>query len=228
MGRDEGQLVVQSPESDDCTLRTPLSLSSATVMGLQGFVSDGGVSIHGVVTDPAKANGGTFLWNGGTTTVTVNVSSTTQFRDVHGISPQVMFAVGGPASSAIYRYDPDLATWVADGIAPSGESLNAVHVVNPKLAYAVGTRGTLLRWNGTWSLVHRPDWRNENLTDVLAFGANSIYVTSEDGYVYRYNGASWSRVGLGVSVYGIAGSRPDDIWGVGRFGQVTHYPGWPQ
>ncbi|RKH48010.1 hypothetical protein D7Y23_20975 [Corallococcus sp. AB050B] len=228
IGRDQGKLIVQTPESANCTPRTLLSSSSATVMGLQGVLADGGVDIHGVVTDTAKGNGGTFLWNGGLTTISIKTINTTQFRGVHGISPQVMFAVGGSVSSSIYRYDPDLGFWRADGTAPSGASLNAVHVVNPKLAYAVGTRGTLLRWNGAWSPVSGFNSPDANLTGVLAFGTHSIYVTSDDGCIYRYDGASWRVVRCAASVYGIAGNRPDDIWAVGRFGQVTHYPGWPQ
>lgn len=229
IGRTDGNLIMQNPGSTDCTPRTLLSPSSASATGLQGFDTDGGVNIHGVTMDLSRADGGaTFTWSGGTGPVTSKPIGTGQLYAIHGISPQVMFAVGAPASSAIYRYDPTFATWSAVGTAPSGVSLTAVHVVNSKLAYAVGTAGTLLRWDGTWKRIPGPFSTTGNLTGVLAFGANSIYVTSEGGNVYRYDGTSWKSAVTAASLYGIAGSRPDDIWVVGRFGQVIHYPGWPQ
>lgn len=228
MGRDDGALIVQTPFSTDCTPRPALNPSSSTTMGLQGFVADGGVDIHGVVSDSAKGSGATFLWDGGTTVVTAKTLNAVQLRGIHGISPEIMFAVGEPASSAIYRYDPASATWRFNGSAPSNVTLNAVHVVNPRLAYAVGTAGTVLQWNGTWFSLPGLSSTRENLTGVLAFGTHSIYVTSDSGRVYRYNGTSWSPAYSGASINGIAGTRPDDIWVVGRFGQVAHYPGWPQ
>ncbi|WP_223634550.1 putative metal-binding motif-containing protein [Corallococcus sp. EGB] len=228
IGIEDGVLMVQTPASMACTPRTAVNPSSITTSGLQGFVADGGVEIYGVGRDSAKVSGATFIWDGGTAAVTASPVEETRLRAVHGISPEVMFAVGEPASSAIYRYDPALATWTFNGSAPSGVSLNAVHVVNPRLAYAVGSGGTVLQWNGTWSSLPGLSSTRENLTGVLAFGTHSIYVTSEGGRVFRFNGTSWSPVYSGAAIHGIAGTRPDDIWVVGRFGQVAHYPGWPQ
>lgn len=229
-GRQDGQLIVQEPSSSSCDPRTPLQGSAASVTGLQGFVRpDQGVEIHGV-TGGSGFKGSVFTWDGGASPVALSeVPNAGPLEDINGVSPEVMFAVGGQTSSVILRYSPFQGVWLREPGVPTTGRLNAVHVVSPRLAYAVGNDGTLLSWNGvTWSVAAGPPSVSDNFTEVLAFGRNSIYIVSEQGVIYRYDGSGWRTVSLGYSLYGIHGSSPEDIWVVGRFGQVLHYPYWPQ
>lgn len=159
--------------------------------------------------------------------------------DVHGISRDVLFAVGGydtndtPGVGArIFRFKPDTNDWVDEGIqnllGMVDDRLRGVWVVSPKLAYAVGEGGFMLTWDGTsWSRMTGPS--SEDFTSVLAFGKSAIYVSTGNGKVYRYNGSSWSAMpGLGsVSGYSLndlAGTSPEDMWVVGDFGWRLHWP----
>ncbi|MFY0571689.1 MopE-related protein [Archangium lansingense] len=155
--------------------------------------------------------------------------------DVHGISREVLFAVGGYISitginARLYRYKPDQGVWedenvhnipgVVDG------RLRGVWVVNPRLAYAVGENGAMLIWNGTsWSPMAGPN--TQDLLSVLAFGRNAVYVAAANGKVYRYDGSSWSQVSgvsSGNAFNDLAGSSPEDIWVVGEKGKRFHWP----
>ncbi|RKH44650.1 putative metal-binding motif-containing protein [Corallococcus sicarius] len=231
VGREEGQLIVQKPFSSDCGPWTSLMGNAANVTGLQGFVRAGqGVEIHGVTSELSGPRGAVFTWDGGASSVGPSqVIDAGPLRDISGVSPEVMFAVGGEDSSMIFRYSPSQSVWLPEPGVPATGRLNGVQVVSPRLAYAVGSAGTLLSWNGvTWNVAAGPPDAIDNFTEVLAFGKNAIYIVSESGQIHWYNGEGWRIVGFGSSMYGIAGNSPEDIWVVGRFGYVHRYPYWPQ
>ncbi|RKH01704.1 putative metal-binding motif-containing protein [Corallococcus carmarthensis] len=232
IGRDEGQLIVQRPDSADCIPRTPVNVANAVTRGVMGFATaDGGVNVLGVGRKGTSNDGFTLQWDGGTDTVSAQNRKDTILSGVHGRSEGLLFSVGvdNSGKGVIYRYAPGVNPpndWGKETGIPNVGELTAVHVVNSKLAYAVSASGELLRWNGsTWTVVSGTP--GGSYTGVLAFGTNSIYITTAAGTVLRYNGSSWSTESGGGSKYGITGPSPDNIWIVGRFGQVTHYPSWP-
>ncbi|MFY0577850.1 WD40/YVTN/BNR-like repeat-containing protein [Cystobacter fuscus] len=153
-------------------------------------------------------------------------SMSEELTDVHGLSRDTLFAVGGANSSCIYRFNSNSENWSAESIPSGGLTLMGVWVVNPRLAYAVGTSGTMYSWNGSaWSKVSGAP--NDTLTSVVAFGSRSIYVTSVSGRVYRYNGSAWSeifRVSGSSQLLDIAANNPGDIWVVGNSGKRYHWP----
>lgn len=238
IGGSEGLLLIQEPGSTDCTPRRPPELDAGsgtiTTTDLFGFANPANpedVQLYGVASD--GNNGATYRWNGATVAVPVTAVSNSTFQGIHGISPEVMFAVGsfknpeaGGARGQIFRYNPTTSSWGTPFEPPGTKGLNAVWVVNSKLAYAVGNEGAFLKWNGTsWSSAPSP--AAERLTGVMAFGSNSVYVTSESGKVYRYENGSWQTYALGASLYGINGTNPADIWVIGVRGLAFHYPSWP-
>lgn len=243
IGGSKKSLLIQEPTSTNCQPRSPPELGGAGVGGnmtttdLFGFASASDpedVQLFGVTLD--GDDGATYKWTGATVTVPVTKLTDTTFQGIHGISPEVMFAVGSyknpehpNARARIFRYMPQTSTWSGPVEPPGVKGLNAVWVVNPKLAYAVGDVGAFLKWDGnTWSMAPSPS-PTERLTGVIAFGWNSVYVASEAGKVYRYNDGQWnSTPSPGTALYGISGTRPDDIWAIGSFGKVFHYPAWPQ
>ncbi|WNG31785.1 hypothetical protein F0U62_29400 [Cystobacter fuscus] len=155
-----------------------------------------------------------------------NQSLSEEVLDVHGLSQDTLFAVGGEFSSRIYRFDSNSGNWSTESVPSGGLTLMGVWVVNPRLAYAVGLSGTLFSWNGaTWSKVSGAP--NDTLTSVVAFGSRSIYVTAVSGRVYRYNGSAWTelvKAGGNSQLLDIAANNPGDIWVVGNNGKRYHWP----
>ncbi|RKG92078.1 hypothetical protein D7V97_41240 [Corallococcus sp. CA053C] len=239
IGRDQGALLIQNPGDNTCTPRVSLSggVKDLDTRGLTGFAAGGNLRIFGVGNE--GGHGAAFEWGGGTANVPTQQVTGTPLNRVHGLSPEFLFAVGknnGTGRGVIYRWDTGTSAWKLEQGVPNVPPLRGIHVVNAKLAFAAGDDRTLLRWDGTtWNTVTDlppvptpPDTPPpENYTGVLAFGAKSIYVITESGSIYRYNG-EWTFPPRITSFYGIAGTSPEDIWVVGRFGNVLHYPAWPQ
>jgi hypothetical protein len=223
LGGEAGKLANQDPSSGSCAVN--LTGTHENTQGLFGFHAD---SIHGLGANPAGSAGYLFIWDGASTTP-VPGSVPDPLYDVHGLSPNLLFAVGGPSAAngaRIYRHDPSTFAWNLDNTVPTASTsrLAGIWVVHSKLAYAVGNN-TVLKWDGTaWTKV--PNTPNANFTSVLAFGTSSIYITATDGRIYRYNGQGWSFAATAGSkeLYDIAGTSPEDLWVVGQDGRIFHWP----
>ncbi|RYZ42194.1 MAG: hypothetical protein EOO71_08740 [Myxococcaceae bacterium] len=240
MGGTEERLLIQEDSSTVCGPQPSLNSNSndTVTYGLLGFVSatdPDEVLLYGVATEGNLNDGATFRWNGEVNTVAAPRMNDTPLKGIHGLSPDLMFAVGSfknPSSSGpkgrILRYQPGSTSW-GDLKEPAGaKGLNAVWVVHSKLAYAVGDNGTFLQWDGTsWALAPSPSG-GENLNGVMAFGSNAIYVASASGTLYRYYDGIWHPYALhNASLTSIRGTRPDDLWTAGAQGKAFHYPAWP-
>lgn len=223
LGGASGRVARQLDASVSCSVRSAGILDS--VMGVWPLSTGTAWEFIGVTTSADGTTGRAFklgVLTSGQVTATFNAP----MRDLHGVSLNTLFAVGGVLNMPlIYRYVPASGSWQQDTTVPSGlGGLRDVWVVNSKLAYAVGNGGSVLRWDGTqWTRVSgAPSF---DLTGVLAFGSSSVYVTTSQGRIYRYNGQSWSLLAnTGIPLWDIGGSRPDDIWAVGSGGNVVHWP----
>ncbi|MFB1480225.1 MopE-related protein [Corallococcus sp. RDP092CA] len=230
IGGQGNNLIIQKADSESCAPRKPPE-AEGTTQGLMGFnLQDGGVEILGV-TSRSNTSGGSFTWDGGLQNVTVTqYDDNSPLRDVHGLSPELTFAVGGTTGQQprIRKHVPGEASWQPVSGLPTAGALWAVKVVNDKLAYAVGEQATLLRWDGntdTWTKEQIPNAdTDEVFTGVLAFGRNSIYISTDKGNVYQFDGTSWLTHSFITALYDIEGSNPGNIWTVGNFGRVIHFP----
>ncbi len=227
LGGGQGQLASESLGRGQCTF-----ISS----GVNGFTTElfggrspGGVlHILGVGAAPTESRGFTFHWDGNSRPL--EDSFIDPLYGMHGLSPELLFAVGGTPNTTneprIYRYLPASGRWSRDPNVPLANShaLRDVHVVNAKLAYAVGG-GSVLRWNGTgWLRLPSPN-TTYPVSGVLAFGTSSVYVTTEGGSIYRFNGKEWVLLlDINIRLRDIAGTRPDDLWVVGDQGLILHWP----
>lgn len=215
------------------------TFTSTDVRGIVGVPrTGGGTEFHGVGLDRGNNNfGRASWWTDASTTLQSGPTSVGPLRDVHGISRDVLFAVGGfqpsggsPGEPRIYRFKPDQNDWQSELVQNiSGveeDQLRGIWVVHPKLAYAVGESNSVLRWNGTaWSKHSGPG--AGDLYSVVAFGTSSVYVTTVGGQVYRFDGSTWSAMpGLntGTPLWDIAGTSPGDLWVVGDNGKMLHWP----
>jgi hypothetical protein len=77
--------------------------------------------------------------------------------------------------------------------------LTAIFGFNANDVWAVGDRGTALRWNGSqWSPVSTNSTRN--LKSVWGASANDVWLVGESGAVLRWNGTSVAQVAQAPSV----------------------------
>ncbi|MBZ4416076.1 putative metal-binding motif-containing protein [Myxococcus sp. RHSTA-1-4] len=225
-----GRQAWQDPTASGCT---EVTLTGVATYGMVGLRDTGSLLIYGASDSSVSGEGRAFTWSG-VDAVTFNDTSTNPILpvyDVHGVSRDTLFLVGGyisTPSARAYRYDPANNRWVNENIQNSVSGvarLVSVWVVNAKLAFAVGDSGSAVRWNGTtWSKLTFPN--THDLTSVVAFGASSAYATCASGHIYRYNGQSWQQIHTvsGARFNDIAGTSPADLWVVGDGGRILHWP----
>lgn len=98
-----------------------------------------------------------------------------------------------------------------------------VWVGSSSFAMAVGPGEQALRWNGTaWSPV--PTGTPFELSNVWGFGPSSLYATSFEGAIFRYDGSAWSTMTSPAAYLdGIWGSASNDLYAVGD--AIYHYDG---
>lgn len=196
---------------------------------------DGGTEAHFVGYSVADADLGRAVW-GTMAGSRSNTEAMGPLWDIHGLSRDLLFAVGGYDPSErydhprVYRFRPDLNDWRSEFVQNIGgiakDRLRGIWVVSPKLAYAVGESSSMFMWDGSgWSKHLAP--AGEDLLSVVAFGKSSIYVSTASGKVYRYNGSTWIAMpGMtgGGALNDIAATHPGNIWVVGAGGRILHWP----
>ena len=128
--------------------------------------------------------------------------TTVDLRGVGGSAPDDVWAVG--ADGTTLRRGAD--GWEpVDAPAAQGAGLNAVYVVGPGQALAVGDVGTALRWDGDV-------WNREasgvlvRIEAVHGRGLDDAWAVTEDGRVLRRDGGGWETIDQPV------GSALRDVW----------------
>jgi hypothetical protein len=239
LGGTSDALTTQEVSGGTCASKPPTAKEDT--LGLMGFrANDGSVSIVGVGAKPDRTGGWRFQWNGGA--VDTNPTSVPHpLYEVHGQSPELLFAVGGPAGNTgarIHRFNSLTQQFSNETVPSNSGQLVGVWVVNPKLAYAVGYNNTVLRWDGTnWTSLGGPNTgaARTDISSVVAFGQSSVYITVRrfnggggllNSRLYRYDGQGWEQLGpdFSGSLWEIAANSPEDIWVVGSGGRVIHWP----
>lgn len=135
-------------------------------------------------------------------------------HSIHGISSELVFAVGGFNDRAIIlRFDG--ATWTqlpfqADII------LRDVWVIAPDCAVAVGWGGLIARWDGTaWT--QQESTITENLQGVWGSSPDNVIAVGHHNTAVHWDGARWCVKPYPGSnyLYNLWGSAPDDVYAVG-------------
>jgi hypothetical protein len=156
----------------------------------------------------------------------------------YALSDTDAWVVGGPAnaSAAPVALNWNGTAWSSVSTpAPSGSTpewaLKSVAASSASDAWAVGEQssGTKIHdslyehWNGTaWSVVAGP---NEGILNaVLDFSPANAWAFA-DFSVLQWNGTAWSVVSGALPALAVSADGPDDIWGIYRNDQVTHYNG---
>lgn len=105
-------------------------------------------------------------------------------------------------------------------------ALYGVAAVSASNAYAVGEKGTVLRWDGA-------TWNEEDLGTsssfwaVYAASASAVFIVGSNGAAYKYDGAAWTKLPTGVdnNLYAVHGSSATSVWAVGNRGIALQYTG---
>ncbi len=132
-----------------------------------------------------------------------------KFYAIHGSSPSNIYAVGrlndGIDVGTVYHYNGK--RWVS--LPEQFENtLCSVYAFSSDFIVAGGSSGYLFTGAGT-------DWTRDipevttNFKNVWGTSLDNLYAVSEDGLIYRYDGASWSEVIVTGSGYPF-----DKIWGL--------------
>jgi len=194
---------------------TLVQTNLADPVSLVGFRDAGAVALYVV-----GRGGGAVRWfpDGGSD---VLAPAGARLNDVHGVSPQVMFAAGvltssSPPDARLFRFMPPNGWAPATLPSPvrnNGTSVDAVYVVHPRLAYAVTDGGHVLKWDGDAWALHPDPPDGGALKGVLAFGTSSVFVIDPQN-AWEWNGVSWTRLFSTTTgtLVDLHGTNPADIW----------------
>jgi hypothetical protein len=136
---------------------------------------------------------------------------------------------GGVAGYALVTVTDPTATPVsiwAPMSSPTTEELYGVWGSSGSNVFAVGTGGTILRFDGT-SWITMNSGTTTWLADVWGAAANDVYAVGAAGTILHYNGSTWSPMTSGVTglLYRVWGSGPNDVFAVGETGTIVHWDG---
>lgn len=142
--------------------------------------------------------------------------TTTDLNAVKASSAQDIWGVGmGGKILHIAPPNTDLRTLPGIG------DLYAVAALSPQQAFAAGSQNSALKWDGTQWLQTGPGaptiYRGLTVLD-----ANNIWLTAQTGTIWQWHGqpdVAEATEGMG-ELYGLWGSRPDNLWAVGEKGRL--------
>jgi alpha-tubulin suppressor-like RCC1 family protein len=203
---------------------TPAGATITTVGGTQAYAADlrdsygnpsgGSYPVTWMSLNPAVAT-----VDGGTGVVTgVGAGQATIAATANGMTGYALVTVAVPATTPVNLWGTVSS--------PTGNELSSVWVANASDAWAVGSGGTAVHFNGTsWSGVLT------GTTDALngLWGASSTeaYAVGANGRILRYGGSTWDtlpRFTTTTSLEAIWGASPKDLF-VTAGTEIYHYNG---
>lgn len=147
-----------------------------------------------------------------------------------------LFGVSGSADNNILAVGDSGTLQLFNGSAliqqtgyPGSKPLRAIHTRSDKDAWAVGSEGAVLHWNGLMlSRLAAPT--DQPLQAVFAFSADNVFAVGMRGTILHYDGSSIVAYGGGGYPDGrdfrsVSGTSADDLWAVGDGNTIVHYTG---
>jgi hypothetical protein len=226
---DGGQLAEHDGSS--CSNATQVA-SHNDLRGLVGFVTNGTTVLYVV-----DRLGRLYVWTPGNLPQERYNTDPPTYFGIHGTQSNrllivgdstgnvnVPFIVGYPGTGGMEAVRPHTLTGIP--VDYTG-ALRAVWMAESGLAYSVGDRGLVMKWDGaeSWERVLPPTTAPAvNFTSVVVLDMSSIYVTSTDGSIRRLTARGWVAQPLydtNRELWDIALNSPGEIWEDGR---VVHFP----
>lgn len=171
----------------------------------------------------AASSEGVFHYNGEQWN---RIGSAGPVRRIWGSAPENLFAV--TTGGGIVRYDG--GAWTQSRPNAGGATPAAIEGIvgwSAADAMAVGSIGTILRWNGT-SWQGMSSGTTQLLTDVWGPSSSDVFAVGYHGTILRYNGTAWSPMtnpGPLNHLLAVWGSSSTDVFAVGNWGTILHWNG---
>lgn len=183
----------------------------------------------------ACGNNSIFHYNGARWEVKYRlISASSYLTSIHGTSQTDVWAVGEKVFTSdiplILHYNG--STW-SESIRPAN-NLYGVLGVRPDLAWAVGSKGTVLKWDGlSWaSDTGGSGVTTQTLRSLYATADSSVWAVGYDT-VLHFDGSSWALAGSGTltkmqEISGLWGTSDGNLWAVGSNTLILHrgQSGW--
>jgi cysteine-rich repeat protein len=153
------------------------------------------------------------------------------WSDVHGLGCNGQIFVVGSSRPALRYQD---GAWMEMQGTENVDTLDlqAVWAAEPDAVFAVGRKGTILRYDGNQELRWAPMDSGGVavlLTDVWGTSPDNVFAVGNEGTILHYDGNSkgtWTRMSSGVDrvLNGLWGTGPDNVFAVGET-TILHYDG---
>ena len=143
---------------------------------------------------------------------------------MHGSSGTDIWAVG--AGGAVLHNNG--LSW---GQSASGtkSDLYGVYAAAPGDVWAAGAVGAMLHFDGAiWTRVEIPNATNVTFRGLWGSGPSDIWAVAQSNQGYwHYDGVAWSKLtgAPALDARDIHGVSANDIWAVGRYGNIRHFDG---
>lgn len=121
------------------------------------------------------------------------------------------------------------AEWEWQYPLPQGNDLHRVWGTSSSNVFAVGSFGTIMRYDGSsWTAM--PSGTTKDLLGIWGSSGNDVFVVGTDATVLHYNGSAWSQMSTGSScsycdLVDVWGSSGSDVFAVSSGGKIIHYDG---
>ncbi len=104
-------------------------------------------------------------------------------------------------------------------------ALRSVWGTDANNVWAVGTAGTILKWNGrVWSL--QLSNTSNTLYGVWGTDPSNVWAIGSSGTILQWDGREWKITTVGTdSLYGVWGTSASNVWAVGANGTILHWDG---
>jgi hypothetical protein len=206
--------------------------SNSPITGIIGFTSGSPTSVY-----LATESGRLFTWTPGSNPQPVFNMFPESYAGIHGQEPSLLLGVGGeddgteaPTANSFSSTGSNFLRHSLQTPSDYSFRLRAVWMGGPRLAYAVGDSGLVMKWNGTtiWTTVPPPlDNPIANFTSVVVLDPSSIYTTDASGAIRRLTSTGWVSPAVFTSdqpLRDLAATSPGNLWAVGDNGRVVHFP----
>ncbi|HKP51217.1 MAG TPA: S-layer homology domain-containing protein [Chloroflexia bacterium] len=199
----------------------------------------GAVTVDGVATispTDAWAVGATNGWTNnvwhwdGTSWTPVSTPNGAPLNDIVMLSASDGWIVG--ERGTVYRYNG--SAWGVSNTHFTTNGFYGLDFLTPNDGWAVGVLNSttppaygLQHWNGTDWEIYQPPFFQPTMYDVGMVASNAVWAVGTSGYVFKWNGATWTRdtSPADAHLYAMSMISATNGWAVGSSGRIVHYDG---
>lgn len=183
-----------------------------------------GIYVSGTQILISSPNGEIYRKSGGSFT-SIGRSSTGALNGISGSDDNNVLSVG--VQGSLVRWD-GLALTSKPGY-PGGDQLLAVHTRATDDAWAVGSNGLFVHWNGkSTARLNAPT--SQTLQAVFALAADNVWAVGQSGAILHWDGTGVMAYGAGgppsvSDLAAVSGTGANDLWAVGANNTILHNTG---